>query len=92
MTKQIVEAIANDAGGFDHVVGIRMANGCKFYFSRYTLKADDFIELGGMELLKLYHKDTMGREAVSYLDVSEIVHVFTIKDMEKGIVLRDILD
>ena len=92
MTKSIVEAIANDAGGFEHIVGMRMANGTKFYWSRYALKAEDFVTIGGMEILKLYHKDTMGGEAVSYLDVSEIVQVFTIKDMEKPIVLRDILD
>jgi hypothetical protein len=92
MTKSVVEAIANDAGGFDHIVGMRMANGTKFYFGRYALKAEDFITMGGMEILKLYHKDTMGGEAVSYLDVSEIVQLYTVKDIGKPIILRDILD
>jgi hypothetical protein len=92
MTKAVVEAIANDAGGFEHIVGMRMANGTKFYFGRYALKAEDFITMGGMEILKLYHKDTMGGEAVSYLDVSEIVQLYTVKDIGKPIILRDILD
>lgn len=90
MTKTVVEAIANEAGGFEKIVGMRFANGCKFYFGRYALKADDFITLGDMEILKLYHKDTMGNEAISYLDVSEIVQVYTITG--EKIVLRDILD
>lgn len=92
MTKSVVEAIANEVGGFEHIVAIRMANGTKFYFGRYALKADHFVTIGGMEFLKLFHKDTMGGEAVSYLDVSEIVQVCTIEDMEKPIILRDILD
>ena len=92
MTKEVVNAIANEAGGYDHIIGMRMANGTKFYFGRYALKADDFVTLGGMEILKLYHKDTMGGEAVSYLDVSEIVQIYTITDIEKSIILRDILD
>jgi hypothetical protein len=92
MTKSVIEAIANDAGGFEHIVGMRMANGTKFYFGRYALKAEDFITMGGMEILKLYHKDTMGGEAVSYLDVSEIVQLYTVKDIGKPIILRDILD
>lgn len=90
MTKAVVEAIANEAGGFEKIVGFRFANGCKFYFSRYTLKSEDFITLGGMEILKLYHKDTMGNKAISYLDVSEIAHVFTMTGDD--IILRDILD
>jgi hypothetical protein len=34
----------------------------------------------------------MGREAVSYMIVEEIVQVYTVADIEAGIVLRDILD
>lgn len=92
MNKPVVDAIAAEAGGYDNIVGLRMANGTKFYFGRYALKAEDFVVLGGMDVLKLYHKDTMGGEAVSYLDVDEIVQVYTIVDTEKPIILRDILD
>jgi hypothetical protein len=53
---------------------------------------DDFVSMGGIEMLKLKHVDTMGREALSYLVVDEIVQVYTIPDIEKGIILRDILD
>lgn len=92
MTKSNMEAIANEVGGFDHIVAIRCANGTKFYFSRYVLKADDFITLGDQELLKIYHKDTMGGEATSYVDVSEIVQVLTVEDLSKPIIMRDMLD
>lgn len=92
MTKSNMEAIANKLGGFDHIIAIRCANGAKFYFSRYALKADDFVTLGDQELLKIYHKDTMGGEAISYLDVSEIVQVLTVEDLSKPIIMRDMLD
>ena len=92
MTKAVVQAIADEVGGPEYIVGMRFANGTKQYFGRYALSMDDFVELGGMELLKLKHKDTFGNEAVSYLDVSEIVQVYTIADIEAGIILRDILD
>ena len=92
MTKANIEAIANEIGGFENIVAIRCANGMKFYFSRYALKADDFVTMGDMEMLKLYHKDTMGGEATSYLDVSEIVQVLTVTDLTKPIIMRDMLD
>ena len=92
MTKSNIEAIANDVGGYEKIVGMRCANGTKFYFSRYALKPEHFVQMGDMEMLKLFHKDTMGSEAVSYLDVSEIVQIYTVVDMDKPIVLRDILD
>jgi hypothetical protein len=92
MTKTTIQAIADEAGGVEHIVGLRMANGTKFYFAKYVLSMDDFVSMGGIELLKLKHVDTMGREALSYLVVDEIVQVYTIPDIEKGIILRDILD
>jgi hypothetical protein len=92
MTKANMEVIANEIGGFENIVAIRCANGSKFYFGRYALKADDFVTMGDMEMLKLYHKDTMGGEAISYLDVSEIVQVLTVTDITKPIILRDMLD
>lgn len=92
MTKPVVDAIANEVGGYDHIVGIRMANGSKVYFGRYALKPEDFVNMGGMDLIKLKHKDCMNREAISYLVVEEIVQIYTILDLEEGITLRDILD
>lgn len=92
MTKATIEAIANDVGGIEKFVGFRMANGTKFYFSTYALSLDDFVTLGDNEILKLKHKDTMGGEAISYLIVEEIVQVYTVVDLEKRIILRDILD
>ena len=92
MTKATIEAIANDIGGIEKFVGIRMANGTKFYFSSYALSLDDFVTLGDNEVLKLKHKDSMGGEAISYVIVEEIVQVYTVSDLEKRIILRDILD
>ena len=92
MNKPVLDAIAEEVGGYDNIVGMRMANGTKFYFGRYALKAEDFVNLGGLDLLKLYHKDSMGGEATSYLDVDEIVQVYTVADTSKRIILRDILD
>ena len=90
MTKSNIEAIANEVGGIEKVVGIRCANGTKFYFSSYALSLDDFVTMGDMEMVKLKHIDTMGNKAVSFLDVSEIVQVYTIEG--ENIILRDILD
>ena len=90
MTKSNIEAIPNEVGGIEKVVGIRCANGTKFYFSRYALSLDDFVTMGDMEMVKLKHIDTMGNKAVSFLDVSEIVQVYTIEG--ENIILRDILD
>lgn len=92
MSKEGIEAIINEAGGPEYVLGWRMANGTKWYFSRYTLSMDDFITLGGEDVVKLKHKDTSNREAVSYLTIDEIVQIYTIKDLDAGITLRDILD
>ncbi len=69
MNKATMQAIVNEVGGPQNVVGFRCANGTKFYFSRYVLSMDDFVTLGDNEILKLKHRDTMNREAVSYLIV-----------------------
>lgn len=92
MNKATIQAIVDEVGGPQNVVGLRMANGTKFYFSRYVLNMDDIVTMGGNEMIKLKHKDTMGRDAVSYLIVEEIVQVYTVADIEAGIILRDILD
>ena len=92
MNMNVIDAIADENGGYDNIVGIRCANGTKFYFGRYALKHEDFVVMGGLDVLILKHKDSSGREAISYLDVDEIVQVFVIKDIEVGITLMDILD
>lgn len=92
MTIDALKAIINEIGGPEGVIGFRQANGTKFYFSRYVLSLDDLVTLGGQEFIKLKHKDTSNREAVSYLVMDEVVHVYTIKDVEAGIIIRDILD
>ena len=92
MTIDALKAIIDEIGGPEGVVGFRQANGTKFYFSRYALSLDDLVTLGGQEFIKLRHKDTSNREAISYLVMDEIVHVYTIKDVEAGIIIRDILD
>lgn len=92
MNKQVLDAIAKEVGGYDNIVGIRCANGTKVYFGRYALRGEDFVNLGGCDLIKIKHKDHQNREAISYLDVDEIVQVYTVLDLEKGITLRDILD
>ena len=92
MTKATIQAIADEVGGAQNIIGLRMANGTKFYFSRYRLSMDDFVTMADTEIIKFRHKDTMGREAVSYMVVEEIVWVYTIADIEAGIILRDILD
>jgi hypothetical protein len=92
MTIDALKAIINEIGGPEGVIGFRQANGTKFYFSRYVLSLDDLVTLGGQEFIKLRHKDTSNREAISYLVMDEVVHVYTIKDVEAGIIIRDILD
>lgn len=92
MTKETFQAIVDEVGGPEKIVGLRMANGTKFYFSKYALKMEDIVDMGGVEIIKLYHKDTMGREAVSYMVLEEVVWVYTIDDVEAGIILRDLLD
>ena len=92
MNKATVQAIAEQAGGWDHIVGIRYANGTKTYFGRYALSPDDFITLDGFELMILHHTDSMGNNATSYLNVDEVVQVYVIDDLSKPIILRDILD
>lgn len=92
MNKPVIDAIAEEVGGYDNIVGIRCANGTKFYFGRYALTAEDFVNMGGLDIIKLKHKDSSNREAISYLDVDEIVQVYTVIDLEIGITLRDILD
>ena len=92
MTIDALKAIIDEIGGPEGVIGFRQANGTKFYFSRYALSLDDLVTLGGQEFIKLRHKDTSNREAISYLVIDEVVHVYTIKDVEAGIIIRDILD
>ena len=92
MTKVTFQAIVDEIGGPEKVVGLRMANGTKFYFSKYALSMDDIVTMGDNEVIKLYHVDTMGRKATSYMILDEVVWVYTIEDVEVGIILRDILD
>lgn len=92
MTKATFQAIVDEVGGPEKVVGLRMANGTKFYFSKYVLKMEDIVTMGDNEIIKLYHVDTMGRKAVSFMILEEVVQIYTIMDVEAGIILRDILD
>lgn len=92
MTKTTFQAIVEEVGGPEKVVGLRMANGTKFYFSKYMLNMDDIVTMGDNEIIKLYHVDTMGRKAISYMILEEVVQIYTIVDVEAGIILRDILD
>ena len=92
MTKVTFQAIVDEIGGPEKVVGFRMANVMKFYFSKYALSMDDIVTMGDNEVIKLYHVDTMGRKATSYMILDEVVWVYTIEDVEAGIILRDILD
>ena len=92
MTIEAMKAIINEIGGPEKVIGFRQANGTKFYFSRYALSLDDLVTMGGQEFIKLKHKDTSNRESISYLVMDEVVHVYTINDIEAGIIIRDVLD
>ena len=92
MTKDTLQAIVDEVGGPEKVVGFRMANGTKFYFSKYALNMDDVVTMGDEVVIKLYHTDTMGRKAVSFMLLDELVWVYTIDNVEAGIILRDILD
>ena len=64
MNKATIEAIANEAGGWDHIVGLRCANGTKTYFGRYALSPDDFITFNDNEMMILHHKDSMGNDTI----------------------------
>ena len=92
MTIDALKAVINEVGGPEKIIGFRQANGCKHIFSRVALSLDDLVVLGGQEFIKLKHKDTMGKEAISYLVMDEVVHVYTIDDVEAGIIIRDILN
>ena len=92
MTIEALKAVINEVGGPENVIGFRQANGCKHYFSRFAMTFDDLVELGGQEFIKLKHVDTAGRECISYLVMDEVVHVYTIKDIEAGIIIRDVLN
>ena len=92
MTIDVLKAIINEVGGPEKIIGFRQANGCKHIFSRVALSLDDLVILGGREFIKLKHKDTMGKEAISYLVMDEVVHIYTIDDIEAGIIIRDVLN
>ena len=92
MTIDALKAVINEVGGPEKIIGFRQANGCKHIFSRVALSLDDLVILGGQEFIKLKHKDTMGKEAISYLVMDEVVHVYTIDDVEAGIIIRDVLN
>ena len=92
MTIDALKAIINEVGGPEKIIGFRQANGCKHIFSRVALSLDDLVVLGGQEFIKLKHKDTMGKEAISYLVMDEVVHIYTIDDIEAGIIIRDVLN
>ena len=92
MTIDALKAIINEVGGPEKIIGFRQANGCKHIFSRVALSLDDLVVLGGQEFIKLKHKDTMGKEAISYLVMDELVHIYTIDDIEAGIIIRDVLN
>ena len=92
MTIDALKAVINEVGGPEKIIGFRQANGCKHIFSRVALSLDDLVVLGGQEFIKLKHKDTMGKEAISYLVMDEVVHVYTIDDVEAGIIIRDVLN
>lgn len=92
MTIEAMKAVVNEVGGPEKIVGFRQANGCKHIFSRFVFKLEDLVELGGQEFIKLRYMDTLGHECIGYLVMDEIVHLYTIDDVEAGIIVRDVLN
>lgn len=92
MTIDAMKAVINEIGGPEKIIGIRQANGCKHIFSRFTFKLEDLVVLSGQEFIKLKYKDTMGHECISYLVMEEVVHIYTIDDVDAGIIVRDIIN
>lgn len=93
MTANTVKAVIQDAGGPEYVLGFRFANGYKTVYSQNVIDLDnDFVEIDGVELLIFHHTDTFGNKAHSYLEVSEISHVYVRDSLEGKIFIRDFME
>ena len=92
MTANTVKAVIEDAGGPEYLLGFRFANGYKLVYSKYVIEMDDFITIDGVELLKFHHTDTFGNKAHSYLEVSEISHVYVRDSLDAKICIRDFME
>lgn len=93
MTIDTIKAIVAEAGGEKHILGFRFGNGYKVVFSKHILNIEeDFKVINGMEMLIFEQYDTFGNLAKSYLDISEIVQVYTLVDINSNICIREIME
>ena len=93
MTIDTIKSIVTEAGGEKHILGFRFANGYKVVFSKHLLNLnEDFKVINGSEIFIFEQVDTFGNRAKSYLDVSEIVQVYTVVDIKSNICIREIME
>ena len=93
MQASTVKAVIQGAGGPEYLLGFRFANGYKLVYSRNTINIDeDFVEIDGVELLVFHHVDNFGNEARSFLEISEIAHIYVRNSLEGKIFIRDFME
>lgn len=93
MNINTVKAIIAEAGGPDYILGFRFANGYKVVYSNHKIDVDkDFVTIGDSELIKFEHTDCFGKKGKSYIDVDELVQVYTRDDLEGRISIRDFME
>ena len=93
MTTSTIKAVIAQAGGPEFLLGFRFANGYKLVYSQYMIDlANDFVTIDGVELLKFHHKDTFGATATSYLEISEVSHIYFRDDASAKISIRDFME
>ena len=88
-----IKAVIQEAGGPEYLLGFRFANGYKLVYSRNIINLDeDFVEIDGVELLIFHHVDNYGNTAKSYLEISEIAHIYVRDSLEGKIYIRDFME
>lgn len=93
MTINTIKDIIALAGGPEYVLGFRFANGYKVVFSNHVIDLEkDFIEVNESDILIFEHTDTFGKKAKSYLDVEEIVQIYTRDNLNERICIRDFME
>lgn len=79
-------------GDFRLILGFRFANGYKVSYATHPMEESDLMTIAGVEFLKFEHRDVYRDSAFSYLEIEEIVQIYTLPSLDSKIKVNDVME
>lgn len=94
MNIEALKAFVKEILGGDYrlVLGFRLANGYKLSYATNPMEENDLMTIGGVEYLRFEHIDVYQNSAYSYIEVEEIVQIYTLPSLDSKIRVNDVME